>query len=76
MSSLVHSSTLVAAGVYLMVRFNFVFLYMGYFSIFISLATIVLAGFSALLETDLKKVVAMSTLSQLGLMVFIISIGL
>jgi len=75
-SSLVHSSTLVAAGVYLMVRFNFIFFYVGHYVILISLATMLLAGISALMEADFKKVVAMSTLSQLGFMVFTICLGL
>jgi len=75
-SSLVHSSTLVAAGVYLMVRFNFIFFYVGSYVILIALATMLLAGISALLEADLKKVVAMSTLRQLGFMVFTICLGL
>ena len=76
-SSLVHSSTLVTAGVYLLVRFNYLFvswLNSVIFSLF-SLSTIIIAGFIAIREADIKKVVAMSTLSQLGLMMFMLSIG-
>nr|YP_010531327.1 NADH dehydrogenase subunit 5 [Processina sexmaculata]UXX17586.1 NADH dehydrogenase subunit 5 [Processina sexmaculata] len=75
-SSLVHSSTLVTAGVYLLIRFynqmnfnNFVFLY---FSIF----TMILSSLCANFEFDLKKIIALSTLSQLGLMMSSLFLGL
>nr|AZL93225.1 NADH dehydrogenase subunit 5 [Eurytoma sp. ZJUH_2016013] len=74
-SSLVHSSTLVTAGVFLMIRFHYLIFKFEYllFYIFISgLITMMLAGFSANFEYDLKKVIAYSTLSQLGLMMMII----
>lgn len=76
-SSLVHSSTLVTAGVYLIIRFNFLLSYWIISSSvsFLSRMTMLLAGLSACLETDLKKVVAMSTLRQLGLMFFVLSLG-
>lgn len=74
-SSLVHSSTLVTAGVYLLIRFNF--LLEGIFFILgpLSLLTICLAGLCAVFELDFKKVVAISTLSQLGFIIFSISCG-
>lgn len=74
-SSLVHSSTLVTAGVYVALRFNF--LANSCFSLFsiISLATMVLAGVCAIVELDFKKVVAISTLSQIGLMFYSITTG-
>lgn len=75
-SSLVHSSTLVTAGVFLLLRFNFlVVFYLGEFLTFISLCTMVLGGLRALIELDFKKVVAISTLSQLGFMVYRVSCG-
>nr|YP_009504252.1 NADH dehydrogenase subunit 5 [Histiostoma feroniarum]AWX53528.1 NADH dehydrogenase subunit 5 [Histiostoma feroniarum] len=74
-SSLVHSSTLVTAGVYLLIRFNHLLFSFFYFISFFSLITMFLAGVCALYEKDFKKVVAMSTLSQLGFMIFSISIG-
>ena len=76
-SSLVHSSTLVTAGVYLLIRFTaFLKESGGYDYILpIGLATIVMAGASAMAETDMKKVVALSTLSQLGLMISTLGIG-
>nr|AHA52542.1 NADH dehydrogenase subunit 5 [Ichneutes sp. QL-2013] len=76
-SSLVHSSTLVTAGVYLLIRFfnllNYVILItLMFFSCF----TMIMASLNALIEYDLKKIIALSTLSQLGLMIFTISIKL
>jgi len=75
-SSLVHSSTLVTAGIYVLIRYHYLFefLWMDFFKVF-SIFTIVLAGMYASFEIDLKKVVAMSTLSQLGMMLFIVRIG-
>nr|YP_010564826.1 NADH dehydrogenase subunit 5 [Pycnogonum diceros]UZA61229.1 NADH dehydrogenase subunit 5 [Pycnogonum diceros] len=77
-SSLVHSSTLVTAGVYLLIRFNlFIFNYnLNYYLLFFSLITMFMAGLIALFEFDIKKIVALSTLSQMGLMMFCISIGM
>nr|YP_010580873.1 NADH dehydrogenase subunit 5 [Pyrops lathburii]UZT27058.1 NADH dehydrogenase subunit 5 [Pyrops lathburii] len=75
-SSLVHSSTLVTSGLYLIIRFNyFIFFCDTYFLMFISLLTMTLSGFSACVENDLKKIVAFSTLSQLGFMFFVLSMG-
>uniref|UniRef100_UPI0030DEA58E NADH dehydrogenase subunit 5 n=1 Tax=Arorathrips mexicanus TaxID=1291224 RepID=UPI0030DEA58E len=75
-SSLVHSSTLVTAGVYILIRFDF-FLNMMIknFLMFISLLTMIMSGISGLLEYDLKKIIALSTLSQLGFMMATISLG-
>nr|UYL27204.1 NADH dehydrogenase subunit 5 [Alectorobius amblus] len=76
-SSLVHSSTLVTAGVYLMIRLELFMSIEGYskFLLFFSVLTMMMAGFGALVETDLKKIIALSTLSQLGLMMMILSVG-
>nr|YP_009995344.1 NADH dehydrogenase subunit 5 [Ochthebius deletus]QNP09747.1 NADH dehydrogenase subunit 5 [Ochthebius deletus] len=75
-SSLVHSSTLVTAGVYLLIRFNFSFnLTMMMIMLFISSMTMFMAGLGANFEFDLKKIIALSTLSQLGLMMSILFIG-
>nr|AML25864.1 NADH dehydrogenase subunit 5 [Staphylinidae sp. BMNH 1274173] len=75
-SSLVHSSTLVTAGVYLLVRFNYAFsLSMSMFLLFIGSMTMFMAGLGANFEFDLKKIIALSTLSQLGLMMSILSLG-
>nr|YP_009520478.1 NADH dehydrogenase subunit 5 [Bourletiella arvalis]ATP01406.1 NADH dehydrogenase subunit 5 [Bourletiella arvalis] len=73
-SSLVHSSTLVTAGVYLLVRFHNMLEY-NYFLFVISILTMFMSGLGANYETDLKKVIALSTLSQLGVMMMSISLG-
>nr|YP_010535734.1 NADH dehydrogenase subunit 5 [Ornithodoros asperus]UYB78750.1 NADH dehydrogenase subunit 5 [Ornithodoros asperus]UYB78763.1 NADH dehydrogenase subunit 5 [Ornithodoros asperus] len=77
-SSLVHSSTLVTAGVYLLIRFDFLF-QIEYFSkslLYLSLMTMVMSGVGAIMEMDLKSIIALSTLSQLGLMMLILSMGM
>nr|AML26076.1 NADH dehydrogenase subunit 5 [Staphylinidae sp. BMNH 1274254] len=75
-SSLVHSSTLVTAGVYLLIRFNFSFnYYMMMILLFIGSMTMFMAGLGANFEFDLKKIIALSTLSQLGLMMSILALG-
>nr|QXT44843.1 NADH dehydrogenase subunit 5 [Microchironomus tabarui] len=76
-SALVHSSTLVTAGVYLLIRFNVVFLdsNLGKFLLLISGLTMFMAGLGANFEFDLKKIIALSTLSQLGLMMSILAMG-
>nr|UKG19629.1 NADH dehydrogenase subunit 5 [Haemaphysalis longicornis]UKG20279.1 NADH dehydrogenase subunit 5 [Haemaphysalis longicornis] len=77
-SSLVHSSTLVTAGVYLMIRFNFLFNVNSnsMFLLKMSLITMVMAGINAFFETDLKKIIAFSTLSQLSMMMIIVSLNM
>nr|AEG25301.1 NADH dehydrogenase subunit 5 [Philotrypesis sp. JHX-2011] len=73
-SSLVHSSTLVTAGVYLMIRFHYLIFKnynMLFYIVLIGLLTMMFAGFSANFEYDMKKIIAYSTLSQLGLMMMI-----
>lgn len=75
-SALVHSSTLVTAGVYLLIRFGeFLFLELIYFLLILALLTIFIAGFRALIENDLKKNIALSTLSQLGLIIRCLGLG-
>lgn len=75
-SALVHSSTLVTAGVYLVLRNNYFILRRGWSRVllWLGLITITIAGVSALFEVDIKKVIALSTLSQLGVIFF--SLGL
>nr|YP_009344643.1 NADH dehydrogenase subunit 5 [Pycnarmon lactiferalis]APU51908.1 NADH dehydrogenase subunit 5 [Pycnarmon lactiferalis] len=77
-SALVHSSTLVTAGVYLLIRFNLLLMDMIFMKILMLLSglTMFMAGLSANYEFDLKKIIALSTLSQLGLMMSILSMGL
>uniref|UniRef100_UPI0031F3BC02 NADH dehydrogenase subunit 5 n=1 Tax=Yangiella montana TaxID=3141511 RepID=UPI0031F3BC02 len=75
-SALVHSSTLVTAGVYLLIRFDFI-LHSINTTFFLSLScmTMLLAGMGAIFEFDLKKIIALSTLSQLGLMMMVLFMG-
>ena len=76
-SSLVHSSTLVTAGVYLVIRLGWVYdFWLNDILIIISTLTMFMAGLGACFEFDLKKVIALSTLRQLGLMIFRLSLGL
>ena len=72
-SALVHSSTLVTAGVILVIKFNFflVIFKIKYLFVFIGLATIFVAGLTALSEVDFKKLVALRTLRQIGFLMFI-----
>ena len=75
-SALVHSSTLVTAGVYLLIRFSGgLDSRVSVFLIFLSTFTMFISGLVANFEYDLKKIVALSTLSQLGVIIFSISLG-
>lgn len=77
-SALVHSSTLVTAGVFLLIRF---YPLLETFNLFNQLLlitaslTIFIAGLSALTECDLKKIIALSTLSQLGVIIGRLGLG-
>nr|QHH25542.1 NADH dehydrogenase subunit 5 [Trypetoptera punctulata] len=76
-SALVHSSTLVTAGVYLLIRFNVVITEgpLAKFLLLMSGLTMFMAGLGANFEFDLKKIIALSTLSQLGLMMSVLAAG-
>nr|ATD12210.1 NADH dehydrogenase subunit 5 [Cicadellidae sp. EMHAU-2015-Zz052706] len=75
-SSLVHSSTLVTAGVYLLIRFfNYLIFFNSWF-LLVSVMTMLMSSLCANYEFDLKKVIALSTLSQLGLMMSCLFMGL
>lgn len=76
-SALVHSSTLVTAGVYLLIRFNYYLLskFLLFILLFLGRITIFMSGLGANYEIDLKKIIALSTLSQLGLIIRILSLG-
>ena len=75
-SALVHSSTLVTAGVYLIIRFSFVILKnerVVFIIAAISRLTILISALAAIFETDFKKIIALSTLRQLGFIIFSLS---
>nr|BBB55895.1 NADH dehydrogenase subunit 5 [Oncomelania hupensis nosophora] len=78
-SALVHSSTLVTAGVFLLIRFYPFLSESSVFQpvlLFISVLTLLLAGIGANYENDLKKIIALSTLSQLGVMMMSLGMGM
>nr|YP_010146836.1 NADH dehydrogenase subunit 5 [Yininemertes pratensis]QQP01065.1 NADH dehydrogenase subunit 5 [Yininemertes pratensis] len=77
-SALVHSSTLVTAGVFLLIRFFNCLQVVWWFQpllLLVATMTMLMAGIAANLENDLKKVIALSTLSQLGVMMAALGIG-
>lgn len=74
-SALVHSSTLVTAGVYLLIRFNYIIGASGVL-FFIGVITIFMSGLGANFENDLKKIIALSTLRQLGLIIITLGLGI
>nr|ATC73027.1 NADH dehydrogenase subunit 5 [Osbornellus sp. EMHAU-2015-Zz052506] len=75
-SSLVHSSTLVTAGVYLLVRFFNYLIFLNEFFLYLSIMTMIMSSICANYEFDLKSIIALSTLSQLGLMMSCLFMGL
>ena len=76
-SALVHSSTLVTAGVYLLIRINMIIININISNILIliGILTIVIAGITAIIEIDIKKIIALSTLRQLGIIIIILGAG-
>ncbi len=70
-SALIHAATMVTAGIYLVVRSNFLYHLSPStldFILIVGLATSLVAAFIGLRQNDIKKVLAYSTVSQLGLM--------
>ncbi|KEY57696.1 NADH-quinone oxidoreductase subunit L [Serratia sp. DD3] len=70
-SALIHAATMVTAGVYLIARMNGLFLMAPQVLELVGVVggvTLLLAGFAALVQTDIKRVLAYSTMSQIGYM--------
>ncbi|WP_213989794.1 NADH-quinone oxidoreductase subunit L [Sodalis sp. dw_96] len=70
-SALIHAATMVTAGVYLIARTHGLFLMAPEVLHLVGIVgaiTLVLAGFAALVQTDIKRVLAYSTMSQIGYM--------
>ncbi|AYN24879.1 NADH-quinone oxidoreductase subunit L [Buchnera aphidicola] len=70
-SALIHAATMVTAGVYLIARTHFLFLLTPkilYLISFIGIITIFISSFSALVQKDIKRILAYSTMSQIGYM--------
>lgn len=77
-SALIHAATMVTAGVYMMVRSNVLFYHSDLTSFIVTVigaTTAIMAGFIAVGQWDVKKVLAYSTVSQLGFMVAAVGLG-
>ena len=77
-SALIHSATLVSAGVFLIIRFYPILDLSFYFKIVAALVgalTAFVGGVSAVFQTDLKKILAYSTISHCGFLIFLCSFG-
>ncbi len=77
-SALIHAATMVTAGVYLMVRSNVFFYEAQFTSLIVTIigaSTALIAGYIALGQWDIKRVLAYSTVSQLGFMVAAVGLG-
>jgi len=77
-SALIHAATMVTAGVYLIARTHTIFELapMAQQAVaIIGTATLLLAGFSALVQKDIKRVLAYSTMSQIGYMFLALGVG-
>ena len=77
-SALIHAATMVTAGVHLIARCH------GLFTLapdilelvgIVGAVTLVLAGFAALVQTDIKRILAYSTMSQIGYMFLALGVG-
>lgn len=77
-SSLVHRRTLVTAGLVLLINYSNILLngYMLFFILILGLFTMFFSRITALVEEDIKKVVALSTLSQMGFSIVTLGVGL
>jgi NADH-quinone oxidoreductase subunit L len=77
-SALIHAATMVTAGVYLIVRTNALFEaapHVQELAAGLGAATLLVAGLIALVQTDIKRVIAYSTMSQIGYMFLAVGIG-
>jgi NADH-quinone oxidoreductase subunit L len=77
-SALIHAATMVTAGVYLIARTHVLFSLAPAAQLAVAVvgaATLLLAGFSALTQHDIKRVLAYSTVSQIGYMFLALGVG-
>jgi NADH-quinone oxidoreductase subunit L len=77
-SALIHAATMVTAGVYLIARMHVIFMLSPTALLCVGIIgaiTLLLAGFSALVQFDLKRVLAYSTISQIGYMFLALGVG-
>ena len=71
-SALIHSSTLVVAGVFLVIRFSILFeftVFTNYYLVLLGAITLSFGAITATFQNDIKKLVAYSTISQIGYLV-------
>lgn len=77
-SALIHAATMVTAGVYLLARTHTIFELAPAIQLLVAIigaATLLIASFSALVQTDIKRVLAYSTISQIGYMFLAMGVG-
>src|SRR5215831_786485 len=77
-SALIHAATMVTAGVYLLVRAHPIFeaaVHIQHLAAVLGAITLLVAGFVALVQWDIKRVIAYSTMSQIGYMFLGAGIG-
>ncbi|MCC6368608.1 MAG: NADH-quinone oxidoreductase subunit L [Bryobacterales bacterium] len=77
-SALIHAATMVTAGVYLIARTHVLFTLappIQFAVAVVGAATLLMAGFSALTQNDIKRVLAYSTISQIGYMFLALGVG-
>jgi NADH-quinone oxidoreductase subunit L len=77
-SALIHAATMVTAGVYLIARTHMLFVLAPPVQVAIALiggATMLMAAFSAIAQHDIKRVLAYSTMSQIGYMFMALGLG-
>ncbi|MGB1581248.1 MAG: NADH-quinone oxidoreductase subunit L, partial [Nevskiales bacterium] len=77
-SALIHAATMVTAGVYLIARTHTLFLMAPEVLQLVALigaATLLMAGFTALAQNDIKRILAWSTVSQIGYMFLALGVG-
>jgi len=77
-SALIHAATMVTAGVYLIARMNGIYLLAPLSMTAVAIvgaATLLVAGFAGMAQTDIKRVLAYSTVSQIGYMFLALGVG-
>ena len=77
-SALIHSATLVSAGIYLLLRFTVLFEFSSFSFTIISIIgslTAFYGGFTSMFQSDIKRVLAYSTISHCGFLMVIYSTG-
>ena len=77
-SALIHAATMVTAGVYLIARTHELYLLAPLAQAAVAvvgLATLLMAAFTALTQTDIKRILAYSTISQIGYMFLALGVG-